>query len=365
MADPVFRYPVYDPCYQVFDAAWDWGFVHPTQDAGLALAQPFSVACVRVFYDQPWIFSYDAAIADVDLSKFDLVVVSDNEYFPLPQVREWIRQHSWSRYVLATAGKNPRHEIDSTREIYRSYVLKNFLRKNPDFVDTRASVKNFLFDALLGARRPHRDYVMLALTKTGLLDRTITTYRSGFPGAVVDFLNQESQRCFPDLELAWPYVSPHLDPAWEVAKHVNNQISHVSPIEIYRRCWYSIICETLCTGDTFFLSEKTIKAMFNQRFFVMFAIAGYLEQLKTLGFSTFGNFIDESFDREPRDMFRYRAAFAQIMQMSWFESPANTVLMSQGLLKSNQARLYSLELQEKHDMCMLLLEHIPSEHWSY
>ena len=47
-------------------------------------------------------------------------------------------------------------------------------------------------------------------------------------------------------------------------------------------------------GDYF--TEKTTKAIFAKRLFVVFSSKGYLQRLRDLGFKTFSNVIDESYD---------------------------------------------------------------------
>ena len=87
-----FKYPVYNPCIHSVDVARDWGInsLTSTEDRELALSQPYKVAAIRVFYDKPWIHSYDPIIANIDVSEFDLVLISDIEYYSPTAVREWI-----------------------------------------------------------------------------------------------------------------------------------------------------------------------------------------------------------------------------------------------------------------------------------
>ena len=52
--------------------------------------------------------------------------------------------------------------------------------------------------------------------------------------------------------------------------------------------------------------------MFAQRLFVVFSCKSYLENLRNLGFKTFSNIIDESYDLEIDDNKRYAMAFEQV-----------------------------------------------------
>lgn len=361
MPHPKFRYPVYSPCFQSVDVARDWGLgiLDATDDIDLVLAQPFRIAAVQVFYDQPWIYGYNPQLT-IDLSQFDLVLFSDVEYYDQAAIEDWIGKQCVQQYVLAVGGITS-GDLLKDNQVYRPYWIRRFLELN-EFTDTHADNKPYLFDVLLGARRPHRDYVMLALDRVGLLDQSLATYRDCFPGAVVNQQNTHIQQLFPN-SLKWPYVSPQLNPEWEVAAVVDNTISFNSPLEIYRRTWYSVICETIGTGSTFFLSEKTIKAMYNRRIFVVFGPQGYLQQLRDMGFATFSGIIDESYDLEPRDTVRFQMAMHQLMQLAWFENPVDMYDCMQQPLEQNQQRLVELEEKRSRDQRELLHRYIPNNHW--
>lgn len=360
----VFKYPVYNPCWQTFDVAADWGITNTTQDIELALAQPFSVAAIRVLYTEPYIHNYDPGFSPGDLSKFDLVLLSDIEYYTQAEIESWIIKQGIKNYVLAVGGINSQDQLNEN-QLYRPYWIRHFLERNPEPQDNFLPSKPYLFDVLLGARRPHRDYAMLALDRTGLLDRSIVTYRDCFPGALINEQNLEFQQIFHDTPLKWPYVSPHLDPAWEVADRINNQISFISPVDLYRRTWYSIICETTGTGTNFFLSEKTIKAMFNRRMFVMFGPTGYLAKLRKQGFETFGHLIDESYDSETRDYKRFEMVMHQVMQLAWFENPEKIYSHVRPVLEHNYNRLHELEQQRQRDQREMLHRYINGAHWQW
>jgi hypothetical protein len=320
---------------------------------------------VPVFFDTPGFYTYQTGNENIDLRDFDLVLISDPEYFPLHQIREWIADHDWKNTALAIGGWRPDQPPLLDTELYRPYYIRRFLDIN-NFQDTLTNSKPFVFEALLGARRPHRDYVMRALDRSGLLTQSIVTYRDCFPGALIDQSTQHVDSIFPVTPLQWPYVSPHLNTAWEVSAHINNQISFQSPTEIYRRCWYTINCETLGTGSGFFLSEKTIKAMYNARIFVVFAPQNFLRNLRDLhDFATFDGIIDESYDRESDDYRRYLLAMQQLFRLAWFEDPVLTYQCSQDRLQRNQQRLVEVENKRRWDMRDLLHRLIPGEHWLY
>jgi hypothetical protein len=354
-----FLYPVYNPCWQTIDVAKDWG-LDGTTDLALVLQQPFKIACVRALFNQPHVFSYDPNI-EVDFDQFDLVVISDVEYSRVTEIKQWIANNNIKRSVLALGGQHENDDFDGDHMLLRHYWIQHYLKQN-QFVDTSGDDKPFWFDALLGARRPHRDYVMLAMTQSGLLQQSIVTYRSGFPGAIIDHQSQEFAELFPGTELQWPYVSANLNADWEVSNNVNNQVSFISPEQIYRRTYYSIVAETLGTGGAFFFSEKTIKAFASGRIFVLFGNANYLQRLRALGFQTFDSVLDESYDQCRLDFERFSRAWQQVEWLAT-QNPARIQRLLAPVLEHNRLRLQQLVNEQRQSMSELLQRYTSLQHW--
>ena len=358
-----YKYKVYNPCWQSVDCAHDWGFdrEQTTNDLNIALAQPYRIAAVRPFYNRTWIFSYDPSVCHGDLSSFDLVLISDPEYFSQEEIEQWCEENRIKHYLVALGGSSERNNIDPAKMLYRNFYIERFVKGNT-FVDTRANKKPYVFDVLLGARRANRDYVMLGLTQHGLLDKSIVTYRDCFLGNIVNHQNQEFADIFAGTKLNYPYISPHLDPAWEVVENVNNQISFIVPERIYRQTYYSILTETLGTGGGFFMSEKSIKAIFAKRIFVLFGNRHHLKRLRDFGFMTFGNVIDESYDECELDFERFDLALKQVINLSKL-NPADVQHRLQTALDYNHNRLIELIDEAKAQMLALMQANTPADVW--
>lgn len=358
-----YKYKVYNPCWQTVDCAHDWGFdqVQTTDNLSIALAQPYRIAAVRPFYNCTWIFSYDPLVWHGDLSTFDLVLISDPEYFTQEEIKKWCKENKIKHYLIALGGSSEQNNIDPTKMLYRNFYIERFVEGNT-FVDTGSNHKPYMFDALLGARRPNRDYVMLGLTQQGLLNQSIVTYRDVFLGGIINHQNQEFANIFAGTELNYPYVSPHLDPAWEVAENVNNQISFIVPERIYRQTHYSILTETLGTGGGFFMSEKSIKAIFAKRIFVLFGNRHHLKRLREFGFKTFSDVIDESYDECRLDFERFDLALKQVVNLSKLD-PADVQYRLKTVLDQNHARLIELIGEAKGQMLALIQSNTPPDVW--
>ena len=107
----------------------------------------------------------------------------------------------------------------------------------------------------------------------------------------------------------------------------NNPVWHsVSESHLFDQTWFSLINETYTnipfTGpeikDMVFFSEKTSKALAQKHPFLLFAPPRALQQLRTMGFQTFDNVFDESYDLIEDPLQRLDAIIAEVERLcSW------------------------------------------------
>ena len=283
---------------------WLGALVHnyePCGDIEQVLTQSVRVACVHI--------PIDLSKLTFDTSKFNLFLVSDIEYHDMDEVMQWLKYHNIDNYLLSMGGVNLPTDLNI---IYRPWWAFNVINYNK-FQDTSADQKPYHFDCLLGAKRSHRDYIMAKMQDKGLLSTSIVTYRDIFHG--VQYKDPRLDITVYDIldgrMLAYPYISENLDPNWEVQPNMDNTVSYLVPWKIYQQTRYSIVAETHYT-DVFFLTEKTTKPLLAKRLFVVFSSAGYLKNLRQLGFKTFNSVIDESYDEMTDPLARFAAAFRQV-----------------------------------------------------
>lgn len=335
---------VYSPGYQ----AIDWGFDY-SQIVGLeeALAQPTKIAVLPVYCDNPQEFSYKPEFANLQLDQFDLVLFIDIQFSRQTQLIDWIETTGVKNWLLCVGGVY-RDEVLDPRTIYSPSWVFALLRWNPPRDDFPLE-RPYLFDCLCGTRREHRDYVMLSLEKSGLLDKSIATYRDIFVGAAITETPPRVAKEFPDQTLAWPYVSPNLKPEWEVRENLDNSISSIQPWEIFNRTYYSILVETLSSDVCYLMAEKIGKCLHARRLFVHFGVSHWLEKLRSLGFQTFDSIIDESYDLIDDDVQRWRAAFEQVQWLSQ-QNHSEILLKAKSILDHNHRRLYQLKEEKFKEM---------------
>ena len=350
-------YPIYCPKWGEL-AAIDWDIEPVTSDLNEVMRSDFKIAALPVMCNERNDFAYKPEIEHVDLSIFDLVILTDIEYRPLEWIKPWIEKNGIRNYVLALGGLHRGEIVDESCMVYRPWWSYNLLKFN-DVVDTSSYNKPYDFDILLGARRPHRDYVMLSFQNSGLIEHSIITYREMFTGGVIDSWTEQVQAAYPSTRLRYPYVSSNLDSSWEVQEKLVKNISPYMPYEIYRRTNYTVVCETLGTSDTFFFSEKTTKALLGKRLFVMFGAVNFLKNLRKLGFKTFSKVINEQYDNIEDHVTRFDYAFEQCQWLTK-QDPQEIYSQIQDEIEHNCHLVQTLKHKTLIQMHSLLRTKIPT-----
>jgi len=340
-------FPVYSPMSGI-DVLADWNIQAPRGDLQTVLAQPYKIAVLPALCTDPANYAYQPGLEPA-LSQFDLVIASDIEALSPEDLWQW-KDRTGIPVLKAALGCITLDQLpDRYNMVYRPWWAYNLMRMN-QYQDTSSTSKPFLFDVLLGARKPHRDFIMLSLQRhPKLMSQCLLSYRDIFnTGQIFDQLTDAVAKHF-DEELQWPYVSENINPAWEVAPELTKSISPFVPYDFYRNSWFSVIAESHPVGRKFFLTEKTTKCLFAGRLFVAFAIPEFLHTMRTLGFETFGSVIDESYDYEQLDVRRYSMAFSQMLSLAQ-QDPVKVYKKIQPILDHNRDRL--CRLQQETDAAM-------------
>ena len=190
---------------------------------------------------------------------------------------------------------------------------------------TPYTVKPLYFDALLGTNKPHRNYLYDYLINQGLADKIILKYHGRYN--VNSLLGSEHfewdthSRPFEKQIIFNPdrtsYYKEGVTHSTENVEYFGQSVrlSQIIPETVYNKSAYSIITESFINNDFTFFTEKITKALLGRRLFVVISGVGYLENLRRLGFKTFENVIDESYDQVEDDKKRFDMVIEQIEQL--------------------------------------------------
>jgi hypothetical protein len=226
----------------------------------------------------------------------------------------WAQCHSENVYWLQPGTVNDRDDmrrhiipwqdwLKTTRDLYSQ--LPDVLQKlNP------YAVKSRYFDALLGSPKPHRNFVRDSVINHGLTEKFIMTYGGKWDNKT--FYAQDYFIFEPGTELIDPLIGTC---DWVKYQGIQCHLSQVIPVDVYNNTAYSIVAETDADNSLSFFSEKTAKPLIAKRLFVSFTGYKFLQNLRELGFQTFGSVIDEGYDDIFDSHKRYTAAFHQVRRL--------------------------------------------------
>jgi len=183
-------------------------------------------------------------------------------------------------------------------------------RKLPDIVAKfdYTATKSRYFDALLGSPKPHRDFVNAQVIANNLQDKFIMTYGGQWND------NEFYAKDYFIWEPGTTVVEDNQPGTASYVEYFGNRchLSQVIPLDVFNNTAYSIVAETDFDNTLSFFSEKTAKPLIYRRLFVAFSGYKFLQNLRDLGFRTFDNVIDESYDLIKDDTARLTAAFEQV-----------------------------------------------------
>jgi hypothetical protein len=167
---------------------------------------------------------------------------------------------------------------------------------NKDLNILQPSQRPYFADILLGNPKPMRDIFYELLRENALLDNCLLNLFGVYQS---DFLIQSTD----DIDEWFCTNSVTTD---EIDGHFASQ--YISK-HIYENSWISVVAESQHSNDFFFPTEKTGKALFAKRPFIVLSGQHYLRTLRSLGFRTFDSVIDESYDEIKDYAERTQAAF--------------------------------------------------------
>lgn len=289
------------------------------------------VAVVDWFYYQNQ--SYDLSWADLVIC-FTRELISDEWSVYLKRTQE---HFNCNRVIAVVGGIDYKYENSFRDSVY--YPALCFLDyvvdcNNP--VEYNPGPRAYLFDALLGGKKPHRKYIFKQLQDNNLLNSSIVSLTAGpydthysefdfltdgplklpnYASPALTELDDPDVNRFKSMSDN-PYSAYTLDNrTFHGSSNYSPSMSFIIPHRIYQNSWYSIVSETN-TGTIKFITEKTAKCLYAKRVFVCFGSKGHLAFLRENGFRTFHGIINESYDLIDDPKLRLFMAWRQVELLS-------------------------------------------------
>lgn len=246
----------------------------------------------------------------------DQVFVIETEvHAPTLMEHEDFKKFDNLHWILAGTVESHQHKIIPWQyHIWRIAELYRELTGPLGKLDPYA-VKPQYFDAMLGTRKPPREFVADQIVKNNLADKIVYTLGPP-PGENLDVPMTKNSKFIWEPDFipmeGMNYLTLHQQMKYY---GLTVQMPCIMPIQLFNNTAYSIVCETGFANYTHMLSEKTAKAIVGRRLFVMFAGAGILKFIRDEGFKTFDGIIDETYDTIEDNVQRWTAAFEQVKRL--------------------------------------------------
>ena len=242
-----------------------------------------------------------------------------------------------------------------TSSYFYTHEKKNFLKDN-----LITGPKPYYFDILLGTQKPHRDRIHNYVIENNLDDKMIMTYHRRYNMN----LQESDQYILDEKEIEYLEENAAHRTSQQIRYHgIRMVLSQVIPLSIYNQTYYSIVAETCFENHFTFYTEKIVKPLLAGRLFIFVGSRYFLRNLKSLGFKTFDNVVDESYDVEPDPETRWRMALDQMQKLCSMD-PAEVQAKIKDAVDHNQRLLTYKEWATRFDLTLhdYLLNYVTTAH---
>jgi hypothetical protein len=208
-------------------------------------------------------------------------------------------------------------------------------------------------DPVLKYHQPKRDFLIYQRSWSGTRE-----YRLKFGEMVIDAGLAESCRTSfssndgghyldhefknPQLRIMRQDLEQHFPP-----NHYSSSASADYCNQDYAQCHLEVVLETLCDDRRLHLTEKIMRPMACGQPFMLVATPGSLAYLRSYGFQTFGDIIDESYDQEPNVLERLKLVVAEMQRLREHPGRERIYQELRHRAKFNQQRFFSLEFHQQ------------------
>jgi hypothetical protein len=265
-------------------------------------------------------------------NKLSLLILNHREGWEesryLSSIAEHLRYNDMENASVFVVSGN--HNIKST-DFSKVFVSNEFetiaKRQNASSsISKPYAKKSYDFLCLNRLLRPHRTALYSELTRLGLLSRSAfsfigETYLNKYPDDVI--LLDDDDRIQVENLLSGVMLDHFNDmhSSGKIVKREYDAVTNVpipqDPNELYRNSYISLVTESHFSEKSAFISEKSFKPLIHYHPFLILGEHGILSQLRNMGYETFPELFDETYDTILDDKERFYAVVTEIKK--WCE----------------------------------------------
>ena len=180
-------------------------------------------------------------------------------------------------------------------EYCRFAMLDKDLNEYQQILQNRKAPFRYKFCCLQGEPRPHRVKVYRHLRSMYDANQAICTINKGL-------------RTSADVK-----IEPELGPY--DTSHDHSFIWHLIQPEYYTECASAFVTETYVDDNKLSMSEKIVKNLIYPQPFVAYTPPGIIQELRTLGYNVYDEYVDHAYDMETNKEQRLQLALSSFMKL--------------------------------------------------
>jgi hypothetical protein len=139
--------------------------------------------------------------------------------------------------------------------------------------------------------------------------------------------------------------------------HINAPFDHLS--NLHSKTLFSIVNETLISNyknTSLFFSEKLLKPIINYQPMIIYGQPGINRKIQILGFKTYEQYFDLSFDDEPNDVLRYKKLLTSVKDTADYLQSLSRDKQIEWRFKESELLIYNREVFIRKENTMKQLE---------
>ena len=248
----------------------------------------------------------------IDADNFDILLIDFSweafnfkfaEYFMESFNQEIFPFSKKSIFITSSANHNDVNNFFYADSFFEPHSYVQFLQ-NPKIISSN-KIKRFI--SLNRKHRPLRIEFLQKLYDNDLVDNFL--------------LSHPEFGCYKEknLDISVKFIPPHIKnvPWVEGGLHPDIQFQPAN-YDLFGKSYFNVITESLIESEsnTVFITEKIFKSIYAKMPFILYGVAGTLNSLKEMGYKTYENIIDESYDKEKNDLSRLDLIIKEIKRLA-------------------------------------------------
>lgn len=178
----------------------------------------------------------------------------------------------------------------------------------------KGQLRPYKYLCLNGGGRPHRVHLLGELKRKGLLEHGLVSYMKKFEIEFdpEEFIHKKDPEKKEKLKFhtSWP---KEIEPMYvDLEQNYTHWHNRGMTADNYRNSYFNVVTETFPAEPSFMLTEKVFKPLVNLQPLLVYGHPGTLKHLKTLGYESFPEVFDESYDNEEDSALRMKLIINEI-----------------------------------------------------